>query len=230
MKKLLAMAGLIAGLSLSNTASAGIPVIDAANLANSLQQVIAWGKQYAQMKEQFENMQQQLQQAQQTFTSLNGARGMESLVNNPALRQYLPSDYQSILNGGYGNSNSIRAASKLYGIENTTLNPNSAGAKLFESQANQAALNRAMNEEAYKQAGQRFSSIQVLLDKVGNAPEAKDIADLQARIQAEQVMLQNENVKLNMLAQLQQSQRDLAAQQSKEIRMSRTTVRKQVAF
>jgi len=54
-------------------------------------------------------------------------------------------------------------------------------------------------EDGYNQASQRFSSIQVLLDKVNAAPDQKDIADLQARIQAEQVMMQNESTKLAML-------------------------------
>lgn len=45
------------------------------------------------------------------------------------------------------------------------------------------------------------------------------MADLQARIQAEQVMVQNELVKLHLMAQLQQAQRDIMAQQAREISM-----------
>ncbi|MEY3201039.1 MAG: hypothetical protein RIR70_589 [Pseudomonadota bacterium] len=187
------------------SAQAGIPVFDSGSLAQAIKQ--------------FQQMQQQFQQMQQQYNSMNGSRGMASLVNNPALRQYLPADYQTILNGGYGNSGAIRQASKIYGIENTTIGRNTDTARAFEASANQAAINRATAEEGYRQASQRFASIQVLLDKVNQAPDAKDIADLQARIQAEQVMLQNESIKLQMLAQLQQAQRDLAAQQAAEIGM-----------
>ena len=190
---------------LAGNAAAQIPVFDAGSLAQAIKQ--------------FQQMQQQYQQMQQQHNRLNGSRGMASLVNNPALRNYLPADYQRILNGGYGNSNDIRAASKIYGIENTTIGKNTDTARAFEASANQAAINRATAEEGYRQASQRFASIQVLLDKVNQAPDAKDIADLQARIQAEQVMLQNESIKLQMLAQLQQAQRDLAAQQAAEIGM-----------
>jgi type IV secretion system protein VirB5 len=56
-----------------------------------------------------------------------------------------------------------------------------------------------------------------LLDKVNAAPDAKDIADLQARIQVEQVMLQNESNKLQALQQLAAAQRDLQIQQGREI-------------
>jgi len=59
----------------------------------------------------------------------------------------------------------------------------------------------------------------VLLDRVNSAPDAKDIADLQGRIQAEQVMMQNEANKLQMLAQLASAQRDLQIQQAREISM-----------
>lgn len=204
-------------LFVGSRAHAGIPVIDVTSvavqqtqLAQAIQQVVAWGQQYQQMVQQFQQMQQQ-------YTSLNGARGMANLVNNPALRQYLPSDYQAILNNGYGNWAQVRAAAKLVGIENTSLNAGSDAGKAFEATAKQAALNRATTEDAYKQASQRFSTIQVLLDKVNDAPDAKDIADLQARIQAEQVMVQNESVKLAMLGQLAQAQRDLQQQQAREI-------------
>jgi type IV secretion system protein VirB5 len=210
MKKIINQMLVGVGLLMSMNAQAGIPVIDATNLAQQVQQVVAWGKQYLQMEQEFEKL-------QQTYNSLNGVRGMASLVNNPALRKYLPSNYQEILNNGYGNYQAIRQASKLAGIEDTNLDPNSDIANAFESNANQVAINRAVAEEGYKQASNRFDAIQVLLDKINDAPESKDIADLQSRIQAEQVMMQNEQTKLMMLSQLAQAQRDIAQQQSKEI-------------
>lgn len=215
LKILFSTSAIVAGLSMGNVVHAQMAVVDFANLANTAQQVTAWGKQYQQMYEH-------LQQMKQQYSSQNGNRGMGNLVNNPANRQYMPTEYQQMLNNGYGNSADIRAGAKTFGIEGTTLGPGTDSARAFESSGNQAALNRATSEEAYKQAGQRFAKIQVLLDKVNAAPETKDIADLQARIQAEQVMLQNESIKLAALAQLQQSQRDLSAQQSIEIGMKAT--------
>lgn len=219
MKKLLTTFAAIVGLSMGNAAHAGIPVIDASNLAQQIQQVASWVKQYKQMTEQFTQLKKQ-------YDSLNGARGMASLVNNPALRKYLPDDYSTILSSGYGNSASIRASAKVLGVDETYIGAATDTAKAFDSNAIQGALNRATAEEGYKQASKRFDTIQVLLDKVNAAPDAKDIADLQARIQAEQVMMQNESVKLNMMAQLAQAQRDLAAQRSIEMRIksSRTTI------
>lgn len=200
---------LAGGISLGGPATAGgWPVIDTANLAQAAQQ--------------FQQMTMQLAQLQQQYASLNGARGMADLVNNPALRRYLPADYQIILNSGYGNSGIIRANSKIYGINQTAIGANTDTARLFEANAMQAAVNRATAEAGYYQASRRFNDIQVLLDQINTSPDAKDIADLQARIQAEQVMLQNESIKLDMLAQLREAQRSLAAQQAVEISMKST--------
>ncbi|MDF0606782.1 P-type DNA transfer protein VirB5 [Neisseriaceae bacterium TC5R-5] len=203
---------LMFGLGMGNVAHAGIPVIDTSNLAQAVLQVQAWAQQYAQMA-------QQVQQLQQQYNSITGNRNMGSLVNNSASRQYLPADYATILNQGVGNWAAIRQAAQKFDTSMTSLAANSDTAQAFQQAAKQAALNRATAEAAYSTASKRFSDIQVLLDKVNNAPDLKDIADLQGRIQAEQVMMQNEANKLQMLQQLASAQRDLQIQQNKEISM-----------
>ena len=156
---------------------------------------------------------------QRAYDNLNGVRNMGSLVNNPQAWKYLPDEYQEILSNGVGRWEAIRESAKKFEIASTSLDANSDAAKAFEQVAKQAALNRAGAEEAYKTASKRFDDIQVLLNKVNAAPDAKDIADLQARIQAEQVMMQNEANKLQMLALLASSQKDLHNQQVNEISM-----------
>jgi len=203
----------------SNALATGIPVVDAAHVAET---VAGWAAQAEHMGSQLSQLREQYQQMQQQYQSLNGSRGMANLVNNPQLRRYLPSDYQSILNQGYGNASSIRNAAKIIGIDETSLGANTDAAQVFDSNAQQASINRATAEEGYRQASARFDDIQVLLDKVNDSPDAKDIADLQARIQVEQVMQQNESNKLAMLGQLAQAQKDLAAQRGTEIGMKAT--------
>ncbi len=210
LKKLLGAFALLFGLAAGNSAQAGIPVIDGANLAQAIIQVQSWAQQYEQMV-------QQIQQMQQQYNSISGIRNMGSLVNNPAARQYLPPDYSTILSQGVGNWQAIYNAAKKFDIGNSSLSGSSDVAQAFQAVAKQAAINRAGAELAYSTASQRFSDIQVLLDKVNNAPDAKDMADLQGRIQAEQVMMQNEANKLQMLQQLASAQRDLQNQQAREI-------------
>ncbi len=212
MKRVFVAFAMFWGLSFGNLAHAGIPVIDVANLANSIQQVAAWAQQYQQMVAQIEQMRSQ-------YNSISGIRNMGSLVNNPALRQYLPAEYSSILSNGVGQWQAIYNASKRFEFSASGLAASGDAARAFSQIAKQAAINRAVAEEGYSTASRRFSDIQVLLDKVNAAPDAKDMADLQGRIQAEQVMMQNEANKLMMLQQLANAQRDLQIQQSKEISM-----------
>lgn len=202
------------GIGLSPpTFAAGIPVIDSANLAQAIQQVTAWGTQAQQMVDQLNQMQKQLENA-------SGVRGMADLVNDPATRQYLPAEYQTLLSDGVGQWEAIQEAAKVFDIEDSSLAGNAEAVASYNADRKQNAINRASAEEAYASASQRFEDIQVLLDKVNSAPDAKDIADLQARIQAEQVMLQNEANKLAALEQLSQAQAAIRNQQSHEKKLS----------
>ena len=231
MQRLIRLFALTFSIFAGNQAQAGIPVIDAANLLNSAQQVIAWGQQYGQMVDQIRQLEAQVTQARATFNSLNGVRGMAGLVNDATLRTYLPPDWNQTLSlmsspGAYtglsGSISSIKSAARIVGLADTGLGAGTDAGKAFVGAQNQAAVNRGVGEAGYAAASNRIAAIQALLDKVNDAPDQKDILDLQARIQAEQVMVQNESVKLAVLAQLQQAQRDLASQQAREISIKAT--------
>ena len=219
----------LAFVGVSKVSAQGIPVIDVANLANSVQQVAAWGQQYQQMVQQITSLEQQYQKAVQQFQSLNGIRGMADLVNNPLLRRYLPDDWNTTMNllsspGAYsglsGSISAIRQAAQITSLASTGLSSSSSVGQAFIGSQTQAAMNRALGEAGFSAASDRITAIQTLLDKVNGAPDQKDILDLQARIQAEQAMVQNENVKLALMTQLQQAQRDIQGQQSRELLMN----------
>lgn len=213
---------LLFGLTLASPAQAGVPVIDGANLAQAIQQMEAWSTQYAQMVQQLQYAQSTVAQGQEALRSGNGVRYMGSLVNNPLARQYLPAQYQTMLSQGVGQWSTIYQQARQFDVvaadlaRNPSLAGGSAASQQFVALAKQAAINRAAAESSYNTASQRFQDIQVLLDKVNAAPDAKDIADLSARIQAEQVMMQNESAKLQSLAMLVQAQKDMAEQSDKE--------------
>src|SRR6202451_1600179 len=74
----------IGSLGAAAPASAGMPVIDAANLAQAIQEVLSWGQQ-------LEGMARNYPQLQSTYSSLTGPRGMQNLLYVPlATRNYLP--------------------------------------------------------------------------------------------------------------------------------------------
>ena len=112
-KRFIGAFAVMIGLSCGN-AHAGIPVIDGAHIAESIVEAVEviaqWATQYGQMAEEIMQLEQQYDQAVTTYNSISGVRGMGSLVNTPALRSYMPDDYQNMLNNGYGNSSAIRSA------------------------------------------------------------------------------------------------------------------------
>jgi type IV secretion system protein VirB5 len=170
------------------------------NIATETTQLASWAAQYAQMIQEYNQLVEE-------YRSLNGIRGMAGLVNNPQLRRYLPDEYRNILSQGYGDWQALRSI-----IDNPLGSTN-----LHKRRRDQLAIDEAMVLEGYKQASRRFSDIQVLLDKINdtNIPDAKDMQDLQARIQAEQVMMQNESSKLAMLKTLQDIQQRKISEQGR---------------
>lgn len=200
---------------MSTQAHAGIPVIDVTSIAQQVQQVLAWAKQYTQMIESIQKYQRMIQNA-------SGVRGFANLAMNGPLRDYMPTEYSSMLSDGIGAWESIRNAATNFDFTTSSLNRASGAVKQFENIANQAAINRASADQAYTAATKRFEQLQELMDALNVAPDAKDIQDLQGRIQAEQTMLTNEANKLLSLAQLAAAQRDVMMQQVAGERMQST--------
>src|ERR1700690_595624 len=93
----------LAGVGVATPASAGMPVIDAANLTQAIQQVLSWGQQLQGMAQQYTTLVQSYEQLQSTYNSLTGPRGMQNLLSvSLANRNYLPATYSQmsgVING-----------------------------------------------------------------------------------------------------------------------------------
>ena len=197
----------------ASPASAFLGLWGGSNIAKETTQIASWAAQYIQMIEEYNQLVEE-------YRSLNGMRGMASLVNNPQLRRYLPDEYKNVLSQGYGDWQALRGA-----LDNP-IGSNS----LYKQRRDQLSIDEAMALESYKQASRRFKDIQVLLDKINDSstPDAKDMLDLQARIQAEQVMMQNESAKIAMMKNLQEIQKqkmqERAIRNDKEMRRKPGTI------
>lgn len=226
LRKFLGACALFVGLAGGQSAHAGIPVIDGAHIAESIMEqvetIAQWAEQYGQMVETISQLEQQYNQAVTTYNSIQGIRNMGSLVNNPLLRKYMPAEYQTVLRDGYNGYQAIENAARVFDISGTSLQSGTAAFKAFKTISKQASSNRALYEDAYAKASNRFDDLQVLLDKVNNAPDDKDVQDLQARIAAESTILQNEQLKLNMAAKLADAQREMQMQAAAERRIAAT--------
>lgn len=201
------LASIVVGLGLAPAANAQWAVVDVGAIAQLIQQVNT-------MRQQLETTRDQLQQARETLDSMRGGRGMEQLLAGTA-RNYLPEDWQQLSavldqsSAGYGT-----LAAELQRLINTNaiLNPEqvaslSAGERSqLEAARRSAALLQALTREALSTTSRRFQSIQQLINAISRAEDQKAILDLQARIQAEQSMLQNEGTKLGILYQTAQAE------------------------
>jgi len=88
----------------------------------------------------------------------------------------------------------------------TMANFSPAEIAVLKARRNAVALNEALARAELKNVSERFDAIQQLINAIPTAQDEKGILDLQARIAAEQGMLQNESSKLHVLYEAAQSQ------------------------
>lgn len=227
MKKLLQSLALILALFGGTQARAGIPVIDAANLANSIQQVIAWGQQYTQMVQSINQLQQQYAQLQTTYNSMTGNRGLGTLLNgagDQAMRRYLPEQgthIDQLASGavaGYGPLQSAISSLKnaVSTMPSGTFASGTDALNVLSAKVNSLATQKALGQAAYSSAAQRTADIENMIATTGVATDPKAIAEMQTRISAQQALLQNESTKLQALAYMQAAEQQQNEQRANE--------------
>jgi len=210
---------LAGGAMVMSPAHAQWAVIDVAAIKQLVEQVNYW-------KQQITGMQNQLDQLQKTHAALTGDRGMQALLpTSEAQRNYLPPDWAELLkvldgtSGTYGNlSAAVKAGIDAHKVlSDARLAELGAAERDSVLKARQSASSAAvMAQRAYTNAGQRFAALQSLVNAIGNAPDAKAIADLQGRIAVEEAMLGNEQAKLATLYQAAQAEQWVQAGERRE--------------
>lgn len=212
--------GFACSVFLGGYAHAQIPVTDVASIGtqvtNQIETIAKWKLQYDQMISQIE-------QAKQQYESLTGSRGLGNIMNNPALRDYLPGDWQavydSVRNGGYsglsGTGKSVYDANKIYdACAHFTIAQQRTSC---EAQAVKGSQDKGFALDAYNAAKSRISQIDQLMAKINDTQDPKAIAELQGRIAAEQANIQNEQTKLQMYAMVAAAEDRVQKQRQREL-------------
>lgn len=220
MKKLTISLILAGGLSLSSAAFAQIPVTDGASIAQSVVQQV---ETIAKWKLQYDQMMSQIDQAKQQYDSLTGSRGLGNVMNDPALRDYLPGDWQgvydSVKTGGYsglsGTGKTVYDANKIYDLCAKLLPDNER--TVCEAQAVKGSQDKGFALDAYNAAKSRINQIDQLMSSINQTQDPKAIAELQGRIAAEQANIQNEQTKLQMYSMVAAAEDRLQQQRQREI-------------
>jgi type IV secretion system protein VirB5 len=186
-------------------------VFDASNLTYQLEQI-------SHMKNQIDQLKSQLDQAKQQYEAITGTRNLGAILNNPALKQALPTEWQTVYSTGrsanYDISGSITNIIKEEKYNGSIDNMQKS---IEERSQKSAAANKAVGLKAYEDAEKRLSQIESLMQKINTTQDAKGIEELQARIAIEQTMIQNETTKLHMISQLQQAENQLIQEQKSEM-------------
>lgn len=192
--------------------AAGIPTFDEAAAANFLNQMM-------EMKKQLDTAKDQLKEAEKMFDTVSGNRGFGNSMRNPDLANYLPDDWKSVYSATQGGNyrDITGSVTDIMGSEKISGDTNTARTQSREREARLAATNKAMGMQAFEGAKQRLNQIEGLMNQIGATQDPKAIAELQARIAGEQASIQNEMTKLQMMARLQEAEKDLIIQQKREI-------------
>jgi type IV secretion system protein VirB5 len=210
------LACLIVSMAAVSPARAQMAVFDGSAVAQLMQEVQT-------VRQQLQLAQAQLLQAKQALQSMTGDRGMELLLGGTT-RNYLPTNWAQLAAAAQAGGAFAGLASGVRNAINTmsVLSPaqlsnlSAADQQQLVAARQAAALRQALAQEALVNASGRFTAIQSLIATIGAASDQKAILDLQTRITAELGMLQNEQTKLQILAQANQAQDSALAQRERE--------------
>jgi type IV secretion system protein VirB5 len=191
----------------------GIPVIDVANLIQTIQQVLN-------DITEIQNQVQQITQLQNQLNSINGFRNLGQVHNNPMLRNYVPAEAYTFVNavdtGGYSGltstSKSLRDAGMVYNCMDLT------GTERTRCQASLAApyQTKGLLQDAMKSAAGRLSQINALMSQTNATADQKAVQEIQARIAAENALLAHEVSQVQMLQGMADSEERIARSRDRE--------------
>jgi type IV secretion system protein VirB5 len=205
------------GLGICPPARAQFAVIDVASIAQLVQQAQTLARQLQQAEAQ-------VAQAQALYQSMTGTRGMQQLLSGTTYN-YLPSNWAQLLATTQASSSfsALTAGIQAALSGNAVLTPaqlaglSSAAQGQISAQRNNVALLEGLTQQALSNSSARFNAIEQLIQAIPTARDQKGILDLQARIGAEQGMLQNEQTKLQTLYRAVSAQAQALQQRQQEL-------------
>jgi type IV secretion system protein VirB5 len=209
----LTAAACVAALSATPARAQGIPVIDAANLVQTIQQVVH-------DITKINNQVQQITQLQSHLSSINGMRNLGAVFNSPMLRNYVPAEAYTVVNAvntsGYagltGTSKALRDAGMVYNCLDLS------GDARTSCQAALAApyQTKGLLQDAMRSAAGRLAQINALMNQINATADQKAVQEVQARIGAENALLAHEVSQLQMLQGMADSEERIARSRDRE--------------
>ncbi len=141
------------------------------------------------------------------------------VLNDPAIRKALPSDFAAIEGLLKGNGTGVFGDSASRFLEGNSTYRTDADdfyAQELSRLQNKNAGQMSLGEQIYDAATKRIDGIDQLRGKISTAGDAKEIADLQARLLAEQAFLQTDVLRMDGLRMVQHAQNQVDEQRKAE--------------
>ena len=202
-------------LTLAATAihAQGIPVIDVANLVQTVQQVVN-------DLTKINNQIQQITQLQAQITSMNGMRMLGTVANNPMLRNYVPANAYTVVNAinssGYGGLNSTARGLRDAGMVYNCLDLAGAARTACQAALAQPYQHKGLLQDAMTTASGRLAQISALMGQIDATTDQKAVQEIQARIGAENALLAHEASQVQMLQGMADSEERIARSRDRE--------------
>jgi type IV secretion system protein VirB5 len=193
--------------------SQGIPVIDAANLAQAVQQVIH-------DITAINNQVQQITQLQQQLSSLNGMRNLGNILNNPLLTNYVPAEAYTLVNAvntsGYSGLSATAKSLRDQGMVYNCMDLDGTLRTACQASLAQPYQHKGLLQDAMRAAAGRLSQINALMDRINTTTDQKAVQEIQARIGAENALLAHEVSQVQMLQGMADSDERIARSRERE--------------
>jgi type IV secretion system protein VirB5 len=141
----------------------GIPVIDIANLIQTILQVLN-------DVTEINNQVQQITQLQDQLNSINGIRNLGNVFNNPMLKNYVPAEAYTYLNAintsGYSGLNATAKALRDVGMVYNCMDLAGDARTSCQAALAQPYQQKGLLQDAMKSAAGRLSQIQSLMGQI----------------------------------------------------------------
>ena len=213
-------------LAAAGVRAGGIPVIDTANLASAIQQLQS-------SITQINNQYQQIRHLYDQVNAISRARGLGDVLNNPLLHDYIPREAATLVRQieqqGYaglsGAARALRDAEMVYNCLDLD------GAQRVRCQAALARpyQGKAFMDTALRSARDRSNQINALMQRAGATQDLKEAAELQARIAAENALLQHEVSQIQLVRGIAEADQRIAEAQSREAQLQQASRTRRLA-
>ena len=204
---------LVGALGAAPSQAQGIPVIDIANLIQTVQQVLN-------DITEINNQVQQITQLQGQLDSINGMRNLGAIFDNPALRNYVPAEAYTRLNAidasGYAALGSTAKSLRDAGMVYNCLDLVGDARSRCQTALSAPYQHKGLLQDAMQSAAGRLSQIQALMGQVNATTDQKSVQEIQARIGAENALLAHEMSQVQMLQGMADSEERIARSRERE--------------